>query len=149
MSKMWKFFFKIMYLVFLGLASWQIDKIHRNVQEPTYQDTTPVGIATIDINSNSKKKFWFQKFLLKFYENLTKFFSARVVIDPYFDSLGWYTEEIKYRWEGKKKIFLIFAKFSLIFFLFLKTDTRYFGSTSWFFVSSLLAQFCFWLPFAQ
>jgi len=68
----------IVYLVFLGLASWQIDKIHRGVQEATYQDTTPVGIATIDINSNT-----------------------RIVIDPYFDSLGWYTEEIKYRWEDR------------------------------------------------
>ncbi|KRX14637.1 hypothetical protein T07_8199 [Trichinella nelsoni] len=58
------------YILFLGLASWSIWRINNNIPDP--QPST-IALAKVSIDDNTV-----------------------VLVDPYFDTLGLYTEELKY-----------------------------------------------------
>ncbi|KHJ42983.1 hypothetical protein D918_06840 [Trichuris suis] len=59
-----------MYILFLGLAAWSMWRINNGIPDP--QPST-VALAQVNVDSNTI-----------------------ILVDPYFDTLGLYTEELKY-----------------------------------------------------
>ncbi|CDW58285.1 hypothetical protein TTRE_0000659201 [Trichuris trichiura] len=62
--------FQCMYILFLGLAAWSMWRINNGIPDP--QPST-VALAQVNVDSNTI-----------------------ILVDPYFDTLGLYTEELKY-----------------------------------------------------